>query len=87
MIPTPEQEIALFQTRTATELSEWTRRLEYHPGDLADIERLADEHFRCGAGHVVAAILAAVRLASTVVDAVALRLSPEINRQGRAVTP
>ena len=70
MIQTPAQELALFQIRTATELSEWTRRLQDRPGDLADIERLADEHFRCGAGNVVAAILAAVSLASTVVDAV-----------------
>jgi len=46
MIQTPEQELALFQTRTATELSEWTRCLQ--DAEIRFAHRNAENSFASG---------------------------------------
>jgi len=71
MINSPQEELARFHIAVATEMPKWEVTLRQSPDSLFDIERVADDYFRNGAGKIVASLLAATSKTPEVEAAVA----------------
>src|SRR3989304_7172821 len=60
MVQSPSRCIQDFAQQTMIRQREWAEQLLKAPDDFAHIEQEIDQHFRNGAGHFVAAVLAQV---------------------------
>ncbi len=52
--------VKAFQVETQACKAQWTQRLQDNPDDFADIEQQIDQHYRQGAGKLVASLLAEI---------------------------
>ena len=59
-VASPSASIDHFAKQTGVRQTQWAQRLADNPDAFADIEQEIDQHYRQGAGHLVAALLGKV---------------------------
>ena len=68
LVGSPSESIRHFERQTRIRQREWGERLANEPDAFSEIEQEIDQHYRLGAGHLVAALLGRVTSQPTMVE-------------------